>query len=82
MKVWGAGPASTTMGATLLVVELPTVTVNVPDWVGSHCEVAVMVTDVGNDGAVNKPAVEICPALALQETAGLKLPWPVTVAVH
>jgi hypothetical protein len=47
------------MGATLLVVELPTVMVNVPDWVGSHCEVAVMVTDVGNDGAVNKPAVEI-----------------------
>lgn len=34
------------------------------------------------DGAVNKPDVEIEPALAVQVTAELKLLVPVTVAEH
>jgi hypothetical protein len=52
------------MGCTLLACEGPTVTVNVPDLLRSHVEMAVMVTDVGNDGAVNKPAVEIWGGLS------------------
>lgn len=61
-----------------------TVTVNVPSFEVSCVEVAVIVTGVleGTTGAVNKPAVVIVPALAAQVTAVLKLPVPVTVAVH
>jgi hypothetical protein len=33
-------------------------------------------------GAVNKPDEEIVPALALQVTAEVKLPVPLTLAVH
>ena len=61
-----------------------TVTVNAPDTAVFWVETAVMVTDVvvGTTGAVNKPAVVIVPALAAQDTPELKLPVPVTVAVH
>jgi hypothetical protein len=37
---------------------------------------------VVTEGAVNKPAEEIVPALALHETPVLKLPVPFTVAEH
>ena len=59
-----------------------TVTVAVPDLVVSCVEVAVTVTDVieATIGAVNKPADVIDPALAVHDTAELKLPVPETVA--
>jgi len=46
--------------------------------------VAVTVTDVivVTEGAVNKPVEEIVPALAVHVTPVLKLPVPLTVAVH
>jgi hypothetical protein len=62
-----------------------TVTVTVPDLLVSCVEVAVIVTcsDVAPpDGAVNKPELEIVPALAVHVTPELKLPVPVTVAEH
>jgi hypothetical protein len=47
-------------------------------------DVAVTVSTrlVVTTGAVNKPVVEIEPALALHVTDVLKLPVPLTVAVH
>jgi hypothetical protein len=61
-----------------------TVMVVVPSLVVSCVEVAVIVTGMVDDtvGAVNKPEEDICPALALQVTAELKFPVPVTVAEH
>ena len=75
--------ASTTMGCTLFAGF--TVTVAVPDLVASCVEVAVIVTGsvtTPPEGAVNKPELEMVPALAVQFTAELKLPVPVTVAEH
>lgn len=68
----------------VMVPEGVTVRVNVPNFEVSCVEVAVIVTGVleATTGAVNKPAVVIVPALAAQVTAVLKLPVPVTVAVH
>ncbi len=61
-----------------------TVTLAVPDTLVFCVEVAVTVTDVivVTEGAVNKPAEEIVPALAVHVTAVLKLPVPLTVAEH
>jgi hypothetical protein len=85
VKDEGAGPASTTMGATFapVVVGL-TMTVAVPDTVVFWVEVAVTVTrkEALVPGAVKSPVEEIDPELAAQVTALLKLPVPVTVAVH
>ncbi len=84
VKLCGAGPASTTMGCTLFAGRF-TVTVAVPDLVASCVEVAVIVTGsvtTPPEGAVNKPELEMVPALAVQFTAELKLPVPVTVAEH
>jgi hypothetical protein len=74
------------MGCTLLAGCAGfTVTVAVPALLVSWVEVAVIVTcsDVTPpDGAVNKPEMEIVPALAAHVTPELKLPVPVTVAEH
>jgi hypothetical protein len=74
------------MGCTLLAGCAGfTVTVAVPALLVSCVEVAVIVTcsDVTPpDGAVNKPEMEIVPALAAHVTPELKLPVPVTVAEH
>jgi len=61
-----------------------TVTLAVPATLVFCVEVAVTVTDVivVTEGAVNKPAEEIVPALALHVTPELKLPVPLTVAEH
>jgi hypothetical protein len=61
-----------------------TVTLAVPDTLVFCVEVAVTVTDVivVTEGAVNKPAEEIVPALAVHVTPVLKLPVPLTVAEH
>lgn len=62
-----------------------TTIVVVPDLVLSWVEVAVIVTcsDTFPElGAVNKPVVEIEPALADHVTPELKLPVPVTEAEH
>src|ERR1022692_2885340 len=85
-KLCGAGPESTTMGCTLLSGCAGfTVTVAVPALLVSCVEVAVIVTcrDVTPpDGAVNKPELEMAPALAIHVTPELKVPVPVTVAEH
>jgi len=62
-----------------------TVTVAVPALEASCEDVAVIVTrrDVFPPlGAVNRPEVEIDPALAVHVTVVLKLPVPATDAVH
>jgi hypothetical protein len=72
-------------GATLPPAEGGfTVTLAVPATLVFCVEVAVTVTVVivVTEGALNRPAAEIVPALALQVTALLKLPVPFTVAVH
>jgi hypothetical protein len=79
------GPSSTTIGWTFLACAGFTVTVALPDLLVSWVEVAVIVT--GSEvtppgGAVNKPELEIVPALADQVTLELKLPVPITVAEH
>ena len=68
----------------VIVVVGFTVTVVVPDFDVSWVDVAVMVTrsDASPLGAVNRPEVEIVPALADHVTAELKLPVPITVAEH
>src|ERR1019366_6344917 len=80
------GPASTTMGCTLFACCTGfTVTVVIPDLLVSWVEVAVIVTCSDTpppDGAVNKPEVEMVPALAIHVTPELKFPVPVTVAEH
>jgi hypothetical protein len=85
-KLCGAGPASTTMGSTLFVVCCGvTVTVVVPDIEVSCVDVAVIVTTndaLPEDGAVNKPELEMLPALAVHVTPELKLPVPITIAEH
>jgi len=73
--------------ATVTDVMVPagvTVTIAVPDFVASCVAVAVIVTAVlvATTWAVNRPAAEIVPAFALQVTAELKFPVPVTVAEH
>jgi hypothetical protein len=73
------------IGATLFADEVGfTTTVAVPDLVVSCVEVAVTVTLVAAEtmGAVNRPEEDICPAFALQVTAELKFPVPMTVAEH
>ena len=86
VKVCGAGPASTTMGCTLFACCVGfTVTVAVPDLLGSCTEVAVIVANsvtTPPEGAVNRPELEMVPALAAQVTAELKFPVPITVAEH
>ena len=86
VKLCDAGPASTTMGCTLLACELGlTVTVAVPDLLVSCVDVAVIPAiseALPDDGAVNKPEVEMLPALAVQVTFPLKFPVPVTMAEH
>lgn len=69
---------------TVMVVTGPTVTVALPFFVGSWTEVAVMVTVAlpFTDWAVKTPLPSIVPALEPQETAVLRVPLPVTVAVH
>jgi hypothetical protein len=62
-----------------------TVTVAVPNLLVSCVEVAVIVTcsdTTPPDGAVNKPELEMVPALAIQVTPELKAPVPITVAKH
>jgi len=62
-----------------------TVTDAVPDFVASWVEVAVTVTVVAEEtvGAVSSPVEEIVALLlAVQVTAELKFPVPVTVAEH
>src|SRR5579883_1402543 len=85
VKEEGSGPASTTIGATLLddVVGF-TVTVADPVLEVSCVEVALTETWVLEltMGAVSSPEAEMEPALVLQVTAVLKLPVPVTVAEH
>jgi hypothetical protein len=79
------GPASTTIGAELpLAEEGLTATVAVPATPLFCAEVAVTVSTmlVVTVGAVSNPEEEMLPALALQLTAVLKFPVPVTVAVH
>lgn len=67
---------------TEVIVEAAvTVTVAEPDLVESAVELAVMVAVPGPAG-VNTPAALIAPALTVHVTALLKLPVPVTVAVH
>jgi hypothetical protein len=86
-KLCGAGPESTTM-ACRLVGGGPsgfTVTVAVPDLLLSCVEVAVMVTtndESPPEGALNKPELEMVPALAIHVTPELKFPVPNTVAEH
>jgi hypothetical protein len=60
------------------------VTLAVPATLVFCVDVAVTVTDVivVTEGAVNKPVEETEPAVALQVTPELKLPVPLTVAVH
>jgi hypothetical protein len=82
MKLCGAGPASTVIGAILLPLEVVTVTVAVPATLLFCTDVAVTVTTWLVEGAVSNPEAEIVPALALQFTEELKLPVPVTVAEH
>jgi hypothetical protein len=56
-----------------------------PDLLLSWVEMAVMVTcsDVTPaDGAVNKPELEMVPALAVHVTPELKFPVPETIAEH
>ncbi len=79
------GPASTTIGAELpLAVEGLTATVAVPATPLFCTDVAVTVSTrlVVTVGAVSNPEEEMDPALALQLTAVLKLPVPVTTAEH
>ena len=62
-----------------------TVTVAAPDLLVSWVEVAVIVTCsvvTPPEGAVNKPELEMVPALAVQVTPELKFPVPITVAEH
>jgi hypothetical protein len=61
-----------------------TVTVALPVLVVSCTDVAVMVTIVlvFTDCPVNTPFWSTVPALVPHETALLKVPLPVTVAVH
>ncbi len=59
-----------------------TVIVAVPDLVVSSVLVAVTVIDPAEPGAVNSPLESIVPPLAVQFTVELKLPVPLTVAVH
>jgi hypothetical protein len=73
------------MGATLLADWVGfTVTVAVPNLVGSWVDVAVTVTFVVEEttGAVSRPADEIWPTLAAQVTVEAKFPVPITVAEH
>lgn len=74
-----AGAHDTTMAVTGL-----TVTVNVPFLVVSWLEMAVTVTvvDAFTAWAVKSPLASIDPALVPQVTVEMKLPVPVTVAVH
>lgn len=57
-----------------------TLTVVVPDFVASNVEVAVMVTDVTEDGpvkfAVSIPVELMLPCVAFQVTVESKLPVP------
>ncbi len=86
VKVCGAGPASTTMGCMLLACCVGfTVTEPVPDLLGSCTEVAVIVANsvtTPPEGAVNRPELEMVPAVVAQVTAELKFPVPITVAEH
>jgi hypothetical protein len=59
--------------------------VALPDLLASWVEVAVIVASnevTPPGGAVNKPELEIVPAVADQDTLELKLPVPITVAEH
>jgi hypothetical protein len=86
VKVAGAGPASTVIGATLFTAVVGvTITTAVPDLVVSWVEVAVTVTLVGEEtvgASVRRPDDDIWPAVVLQVTVELKLPVPMTVAMH
>ncbi len=81
VKVCGCGPAST-MSACRFTGLMTTVAV--PDSLVSCVDVAVMVTDKGEEttGAVKVPAELMDPALAVQLTVLEKVPVPVTVAEH
>lgn len=69
---------------TVMVVTGATAMVALAFLVVSWIEVAVIVTEAAalTDCAVNTPLASMVPALVPQETAVLKLPVPVTVAVH
>ena len=70
--------------ATVMAVTGVTVMLAVPTWVESWIEAALIETLVlaVTACAVNTPLTSMVPALAPQLTAVLKLPGPVTVAVH
>ena len=59
-----------------------TVTIVLPALLVSCAEVAVIVSRPAVIGAVNRPEESTFPELALQVTAELKLPVPVTDAAH
>ena len=70
-----------TTDTAVIVTGMVTVTVDDPDLVESCVEVAVIVA-VPAPAGVKTPADVIVPPLAVQLTAELKLPVPVTLAVQ